>query len=158
MRPAERRHRAPGAGRPRSASGPAAAAPVKVLIAKPGLDGHDRGAKVVAHALRDAGVEVVYSGLKRTPEEIVQTAIQEDVDVVGLSILSGAHLPLARRVLDGLRAKGVGDVPLIVGGTIPPRDVDELRKLGVARVFPMGTPLQEIVDAFTRGGALGGGR
>jgi methylmalonyl-CoA mutase C-terminal domain/subunit len=123
---------------------------VKVLIAKPGLDGHDRGAKVVAHALRDAGVEVVYTGLKRTPEEIVQEAIQEDVDVVGLSILSGAHVLLARRVVDGLRALGAGDVKVIVGGTIPPRDVDELRKIGVSRIFPMGTPLPEIVGAFTR--------
>ncbi len=125
---------------------------MKVLIAKPGLDGHDRGAKVVAHALRDAGLEVVYSGLKRTPEEIVQEAIQEDVDVVGLSILSGAHVLLARRVLEGLRAQGAGDVRVVVGGIIPPRDVDELRTMGVARVFPMGTPLPAIVDAFTQQG------
>ena len=121
---------------------------MKILIAKPGLDGHDRGAKVVAHALRDAGVEVVYSGLKRTPEEIVQEAIQEDVDVVGLSILSGAHLPLARRVLDGLRAQGAGDIQVVVGGTIPPRDTEALGALGVSRVFPMGTPLPEIVTFF----------
>jgi len=121
---------------------------MKVLIAKPGLDGHDRGAKVVAQALRDAGVEVVYTGLKRTPDEIVQAAIQEDVDVVGLSVLSGAHLLLARRVLDGLRANGADDIAVIVGGTIPPRDVEELRVLGVRRVFPMGTPLPEIVKAF----------
>jgi methylmalonyl-CoA mutase C-terminal domain/subunit len=131
---------------------------VKVLIAKPGLDGHDRGAKVVAHALRDAGVEVVYSGLKRTPQEIVQEAIQEDVDVVGLSVLSGAHVLLARRVLDGLRAQGAHDVRVVVGGIVPPRDVDELRKIGVARVFPMGTPLPEIVAAFTRQGELGDAR
>ena len=122
---------------------------MKVLIAKPGLDGHDRGAKVVAHALRDAGVEVVYSGLKRTPEEIVQEAIQEDVDVVGLSILSGAHALLSRRVLEGLRAHGAGEIKVVVGGIIPPRDVEELLKVGVARVFPMGTPLPEIVKAFT---------
>src|SRR6266542_1156757 len=96
---------------------------LKVLVAKPGLDGHDRGAKVVAHALRDAGVEVVYSGLKRTPEEIVQEAIQEDVDVIGLSVLSGAHMLLARRVLGGLRAHGADDIAVVVGGTIPPRDV-----------------------------------
>jgi methylmalonyl-CoA mutase, C-terminal domain len=121
---------------------------VKVLIAKPGLDGHDRGAKVVAHALRDAGVEVVYSGLKRTPEEIVAEAIQEDVDVVGLSILSGAHLTLARRVIEGLRAQGATEVRVVVGGTIPPRDIEPLRTLGVERVFPMGTPLPEIVAAF----------
>ena len=123
---------------------------MKVLIAKPGLDGHDRGAKVVAHALRDAGVEVVYSGLKRTPEEIVQVAIQEDVDVVGLSVLSGAHLPLARRVVDGLRAQGAGDVRVVVGGIIPPRDVDGLAAAGVDRVFPMGTPLPDIVAYFTK--------
>jgi methylmalonyl-CoA mutase C-terminal domain/subunit len=121
---------------------------VKVLVAKPGLDGHDRGAKVVAHALRDAGVEVVYSGLKRTPEEIVAEAVEEDVDVVGLSILSGAHLTLARRVLEGLRAQGAGDVRVVVGGTIPPRDVPALLALGVARVFPMGTPLGEITRFF----------
>jgi methylmalonyl-CoA mutase, C-terminal domain len=121
---------------------------MKVLIAKPGLDGHDRGAKVVAHALRDAGVEVVYSGLKRTPEEIVQEAIQEDVDVIGLSVLSGAHVPLTRRVLEGLRAQGAGDIRVVVGGTIPPRDVAALEALGVSRVFPMGTPLPEIVKFF----------
>lgn len=123
---------------------------MKILIAKPGLDGHDRGAKVVAQALRDAGVEVVYSGLKRTPEEVVAEAIQEDVDAVGLSVLSGAHLLLARRVLDGLRAKGAGDIRVIVGGIIPPRDVAALTALGVSRVFPMGTPLPEIVAAFTK--------
>src|SRR5205085_5444468 len=122
--------------------------PVKVLVAKPGLDGHDRGAKVVAYALRDAGVEVVYSGLKRTPEEIVAEAIQEDVDVIGLTVLSGAHVPLTRRVLDGLRAHGAGEIRLVVGGTIPPRDVDALLVLGVSRVFPMGTPLPEIVKFF----------
>jgi methylmalonyl-CoA mutase C-terminal domain/subunit len=121
---------------------------MRVLIAKPGLDGHDRGAKVVAHALRDAGLEVIYSGLKRTPEEIVQEAIQEDVDVIGLSVLSGAHLPLARRVLDGLRAQDAGDIAVVVGGTIPPRDVEPLKQLGVRHVFPMGTPLPEIVKAF----------
>jgi methylmalonyl-CoA mutase C-terminal domain/subunit len=124
---------------------------VKVLIAKPGLDGHDRGAKVVAHALRDAGVEVVYSGLKRTPEEIVAEAIQEDVQVVGLSILSGAHLPLSKRVIEGLRAQGAADIRVVVGGTIPPRDVEPLRALGVAQVFPMGTPLPVIVAAFRDG-------
>jgi methylmalonyl-CoA mutase, C-terminal domain len=125
---------------------------VKILIAKPGLDGHDRGAKVVAHALRDAGVEVVYTGLKRTPEEIVQEAIQEDVDVIGLSILSGAHLPLTRRVLDGLRAHGADDIRVVVGGTIPPGDVARLGALGVSRVFPMGTPLPEIVKFFVTAG------
>jgi methylmalonyl-CoA mutase, C-terminal domain len=121
---------------------------VKVLIAKPGLDGHDRGAKVVAHALRDAGVEVVYSGLKRTPEEIVHEAVEEDVDVIGLSMLSGAHVPLARRVLEGLRAQGAADIRVVVGGIIPPRDVETLTALGVSRVFPMGTALSDIVAFF----------
>jgi len=122
---------------------------MKVLVAKPGLDGHDRGAKVVAQALRDAGLEVVYSGLKRTPEEIVAEAIEEDVDIIGLSILSGAHVPLARRVLEGLRAQGASEIRVVVGGIIPPRDVDELKTLGVSGVFPMGTPLAAIVSAFT---------
>jgi methylmalonyl-CoA mutase C-terminal domain/subunit len=121
---------------------------MRILIAKPGLDGHDRGAKVVAQALRDGGHEVVYTGLKRTPEEIVQEAVQEDVDVVGLSILSGAHLPLSRRVIEGLRAQGAGDIRVVVGGIVPPRDVGALVALGVHRVFPMGTPLPEIVKAF----------
>ena len=125
---------------------------MKVLIAKPGLDGHDRGAKVIAHALRDAGIEVIYSGLKRTPEEIVQAAIQEDVDVVGLSILSGAHLLLSRRVVEGLRAQGASDIEVVVGGIIPPRDVAALAALGISRVFPMGTPLSTIVAAFKERG------
>jgi methylmalonyl-CoA mutase, C-terminal domain len=129
---------------------------MKVLIAKPGLDGHDRGAKVVVQALRDAGLEVVYTGLKRTPEEIVAEAVQEDVDVVGLSILSGAHVPLSRRVLEGLRAEGADDVRVVVGGIIPPRDVEALRALGVSRVFPMGTTLPDIVKAFQ--GELDAGR
>ena len=122
--------------------------PIKVLIAKPGLDGHDRGAKVLARGLRDEGFEVVYTGLRQTPEMVATAALQEDVDVVGLSILSGAHLTLARRVLEGLRSAGATDVRLVVGGIIPPRDVDPLLALGVARVFPMGTPLPEIVRAF----------
>ena len=123
---------------------------MKILIAKPGLDGHDRGAKVVAQALRDAGAEVLYSGLKRTPEEIVQEAIQEDVDVIGLSILSGAHLLLARKVLDGLRAHGASDTGVVIGGIIPPRDVAPLKQLGVRHVFPMGTPLGDIVAALVK--------
>ena len=121
---------------------------MKVLIAKPGLDGHDRGAKVVAQALRDAGVEVVYTGLKRTPDEIVHEAIEEDVDVIGLSVLSGAHALLSRRVLEGLKAQGADDIKVVVGGIIPPRDVAELLTLGVCRVFPMGTALDEIVKTF----------
>jgi methylmalonyl-CoA mutase C-terminal domain/subunit len=125
---------------------------MKILVAKPGLDGHDRGAKVVIQALRDAGMEVIYSGLKRTPDEIVAEAIEEDVEVVGLSILSGAHLTLAGRVLDGLRARGAADVRVVVGGIIPPRDIEALLALGVARVFPMGTPLGDIVRAFKESG------
>ena len=121
---------------------------MKILVAKPGLDGHDRGAKVVVQALRDAGMEVVYTGLKRTPEEIVAEAVQEDVDVVGLSILSGAHVLLSGRVVEGLRAQGAGDARVVVGGIVPPRDVAALVALGVSRVFPMGTPLPEIVKAF----------
>ncbi len=121
---------------------------MKILVAKPGLDGHDRGAKVVARALRDAGHEVVYTGLKRTPEEIVSEAVQEDVDVVGLSVLSGAHLLLARRVIEGLRAAGAADIAVVVGGTIPPRDVEPLKALGASAVFPMSTPLTDIVAAF----------
>src|SRR5437879_13552682 len=111
---------------------------MKVLIAKPGLDGHDRGAKVVAQALRDAGVEVVYTGLKRTPEEIVEEAIQEDVDVIGLSILSGAHVPLSRRILAVLRPQGADEINVVVGGIIQPLDVQPLLPLGVSRVAPMG--------------------
>ncbi len=122
--------------------------PLKILVAKPGLDGHDRGAKVVAHALRDAGLEVIYSGLKRTPEEVVAEAIQEDVDVIGLSILSGAHVTLTEKVLERLGAAGAGDVAVVVGGTIPARDAEALSALGVRRVFPMGTPLPEIVAFF----------
>jgi methylmalonyl-CoA mutase C-terminal domain/subunit len=122
--------------------------PLKVLVAKPGLDGHDRGAKVVAQALRDAGMEVVYTGLKRSPEAIVQAALQEDVDVVGLSILSGAHEPLSRKIVEGLRAAGGDGIRVAVGGTIPQRDVAALRAAGVWEVFPMGTPLPEIVKAF----------
>ena len=122
--------------------------PLRVLVAKPGLDGHDRGAKVIAHALRDAGLEVIYSGLKRTPDEIVAEAVQEDVDVIGLSILSGAHLTLAGKVLDRLRAAGAGEVPIVVGGTIPAPDAERLLAMGVRRVFPTGTPLPDIVAFF----------
>jgi methylmalonyl-CoA mutase C-terminal domain/subunit len=124
------------------------ARPLRVLVAKPGLDGHDRGAKVVAHALRDAGLEVVYSGLRRGADEIVAEAIQEDVDVIGLSILSGAHLTLSQKLLDRLRDAGAGDIAVVVGGTIPGRDAEALRGMGVSAVFPMGTPLPEIVTYF----------
>jgi len=118
------------------------ARPVRVLVAKAGLDGHDRGAKVVARILRDAGMEVVYTGLHRTPEQIVSAAVQEDVDVVGISLLSGAHLTLVPRVVDQLRASGAGDVAVVVGGVIPDEDVPALRDQGVAGVFP---PPDEIV-------------
>ena len=118
---------------------------LRILIAKPGLDGHDRGAKVVAHALRDAGFEVIYTGLKRTVAEIVQEAIQEDVDVIGLSILSGAHLTLCRQLMDCLKAEKA-PIPVVVGGIIPQREVPALRGLGVSEVFPMGTPLPAIVE------------
>jgi methylmalonyl-CoA mutase C-terminal domain/subunit len=119
--------------------------PIRVLIAKPGLDGHDRGAKVVALALRDAGFEVIYTGLHQTVDQIVEAALQEDVDVVGLSILSGAHLPLTERVMARLRDEGLEDVQVIVGGNIPQRDIEKLKVLGVAGVFPTATPFEEIV-------------
>jgi methylmalonyl-CoA mutase C-terminal domain/subunit len=119
--------------------------PIRVLIAKPGLDGHDRGAKVVAHALRDAGMEVIYTGLHQTVEAIVETALQEDVDVIGLSVLSGAHLPLTEKLMTLLREKGLGDLLVIVGGNVPGRDVEKLEALGVARVFRTGSRFEDIV-------------
>jgi len=120
------------------------------VIAKPGLDGHDRGAKIIARALRDAGMEVVYTGLHQTPEQIVETAIQEDADAVGVSILSGAHMTLVPRILEGLRANEAEDVLVVVGGTIPAEDAQELKSLGVAEVFGPGAATSEIVD-FLRG-------
>jgi methylmalonyl-CoA mutase C-terminal domain/subunit len=126
---------------------------IRVLVAKPGLDGHDRGAKVVARGLRDAGMEVVYTGLHRTPEQIVRVAVDEDVDVVGLSVLSGAHGRLVPEVVAGLRAEGRGDVLVLVGGIIPEGDVDALRAAGVAMVFGPGTAIGEIVD-FVRAGVV----
>ena len=120
----------------------------RVLVAKPGLDGHDRGAKVVAQALRDAGMEVIYTGLKRTPQEVVREAIQEDVDVLGLSVLSGAHELLCRKVVAELAAAGAQDIRVAVGGTIPAADFDTLRAAGAWAVFPVGTPLPAIVSAF----------
>jgi methylmalonyl-CoA mutase C-terminal domain/subunit len=123
-----------------------------VVIAKPGLDGHDRGAKIIARALRDAGMEVIYTGLHQTPEQIVETAIQEDADAVGVSILSGAHMTLVPRIVDGLRANGAEDVLVVVGGTIPQDDADELKAHGVAEVFGPGATTGEIVD-FLRGAA-----
>lgn len=117
----------------------------RILLAKPGLDGHDRGIKIIARSLRDAGHEVVYAGLRQTPEQIVATAVQEDVDAIGLSILSGAHLTLFPRVLELMREHGLDDVSLFGGGVIPEEDVAELRRLGVAAVFTPGTPIDEIV-------------
>jgi len=119
--------------------------PVRILVAKPGLDGHDRGAKIIARALRDAGYEVVYTGLHQTPEMIVEAALQEDVDAIGLSILSGAHMVLFPRVLELLRERGAGDVPVFGGGIIPDDDMAALEKLGVARLFTPGAPTQDIV-------------
>jgi methylmalonyl-CoA mutase, C-terminal domain len=119
---------------------------IRVLIAKPGLDGHDRGAKIVARALRDAGMEVIYTGLHQTPAMIAEAAIQEDVDVVGLSLLSGAHMTLFIDVADLLREKGLSDILLIGGGIIPEEDVPELKKKGISGVFGPGTPVEHIVD------------
>jgi methylmalonyl-CoA mutase C-terminal domain/subunit len=119
--------------------------PIRVLIAKPGLDGHDRGAKVLVRALRDAGFEVIYTGLFQTPEMIATAAMQEDVDVIGLSILSGAHLALFPRIIEAIRSRGLDDVLVIAGGTIPDEDIDPVRKMGVAAVFGPGTPLSEMV-------------
>ena len=119
---------------------------IRVVVAKPGLDGHDRGAKIIARALRDAGMEVIYTGLHQTPEQIVETVIQEDADAVGLSVLSGAHMTLVPRIMQLLGEQGVDDVVVIVGGTIPSDDVDELKRLGVAEVFTPGAPTQEAVE------------
>src|SRR5689334_24214022 len=120
--------------------------PIRVVVAKPGLDGHDRGAKIIARSLRDAGMEVIYTGLHQTPEQIVATVIQEDADAVGLSVLSGAHMTLVPRVLELLREQGVEDVVITVGGTIPADDVPELKELGVAEVFTPGSSTDEIVE------------
>jgi methylmalonyl-CoA mutase C-terminal domain/subunit len=127
----------------------AVAAKIRVVIAKPGLDGHDRGAKIIARALRDAGMEVIYTGLHQTPEQIVETAIQEDADAVGISILSGAHMTLVPKILEGLKENGAEDVIVVVGGTIPREDSEELKRLGVAEVFTPGAPMGDIV-AFLR--------
>jgi methylmalonyl-CoA mutase C-terminal domain/subunit len=119
---------------------------LRVVIAKPGLDGHDRGAKVIARALRDAGMEVIYTGLRQTPEQIVSAALQEDADVIGLSILSGAHNHIAPRLMQLLRDKGLDDVLVVIGGIIPDVDVPSLKSLGVKGIFLPGTPMQEIVE------------
>ena len=119
---------------------------LRVIIAKPGLDGHDRGAKVIARALRDAGMEVIYTGLRQTPEQIVTAALQEDADVIGLSILSGAHNHIAPRVMELLKTKGLDDVLVVIGGIIPDVDIPKLKEIGVKGVFLPGTPMQEIVE------------
>jgi methylmalonyl-CoA mutase C-terminal domain/subunit len=122
---------------------------IRVLIAKPGLDGHDRGAKVVARALRDAGMEVIYTGLRQTPTMVAEATLQEDVDVVGLSILSGAHMALVPRIMEALTERGIGDVPIFLGGIVPTDDIPELLAMGVLQVFGPGTELQTIVSCVT---------
>jgi methylmalonyl-CoA mutase cobalamin-binding domain/chain len=129
----------------------ATARKIRVVVAKPGLDGHDRGAKIIARALRDAGMEVIYTGLHQTPEQIAETVIQEDADAVGLSILSGAHMTLVPRVVELLAAQGVDDVLVTVGGTIPADDIPELEKLGVAGVFTPGSGTDDIVEFIRKG-------
>lgn len=119
---------------------------IKILIAKPGLDGHDRGAKVVAQALKEAGMEVVYSGLHRTLDQIINIAIQEDVDFIGLSIMTGAHIPITQKLMKKLQEKGISDKMVFVGGVIPSRDIPKLKELGVAGIFPGGTPLAETIE------------
>ena len=123
--------------------------PIRVVIAKPGLDGHDRGAKVVARALRDAGMEVIYTGLHQTPEQVVETAVQEDAQAIGLSILSGAHMTLFRRVVELLKERDAGDIVLFGGGIIPDADIPALKEIGVAEVFTPGTPTADIVAWVT---------
>jgi methylmalonyl-CoA mutase C-terminal domain/subunit len=119
---------------------------IRVLVAKPGLDGHDRGAKVIARALRDAGMEVIYTGLRQTPEQIINAALQEDVDAIGLSILSGAHMHLFPRVMELKREKKLDDVLVFAGGIIPDHDIPSLKELGIAEIFPPGSSLQEIIE------------
>ena len=127
---------------------------IRVVVAKPGLDGHDRGAKIIARALRDAGMEVIYTGLHQTPEQIVETVIQEDAHAIGLSILSGAHMTLVPRIVSLLHEQEIDDVVVTVGGTIPSDDIPELKRLGVAEVFTPGAPTQAIID-FIRDGVAG---
>ncbi|MBW2563774.1 MAG: cobalamin B12-binding domain-containing protein [Deltaproteobacteria bacterium] len=123
---------------------------IRVLIAKPGLDGHDKGAKIVALALRDAGMEVIYSGLHQTLDQITQTAIQETVDVIGLSIMSGAHLPISEKLINMMKEQGLDDVNLTVGGVIPHRDIPKLKEMGVAEVFPGGTSFEDIITGINK--------
>jgi len=118
---------------------------IRILIAKPGLDGHDRGAKVMAHALKDAGMEVIYTGLHQTVPSVVKTAIEEDVDVIGLSIMSGAHLPISKKIMEAIKEEGLGDVIVVVGGVIPTKDISLLKDIGISGVFPGGTPFEESI-------------
>jgi methylmalonyl-CoA mutase C-terminal domain/subunit len=123
---------------------------IKILVGKPGLDGHDRGAKVTALALRDAGMEVIYTGLHQTIDQIVRTAIQEAADVIGLSIMSGAHLPICQKLLEIMRAEGIEDIPVVVGGVIPKPDIPKLKEMGIAGIFPGGTSFDEIVAGINK--------
>lgn len=118
---------------------------IRILVAKPGLDGHDRGAKVVAQALRDAGMEVIYTGLHQTVDQIIQTALQEDVDVIGLSIMSGAHLPICEKLTKKMKEKGINDTIVVAGGVIPKRDIPQLNQMGIKGIFPGGTPFDESI-------------
>ena len=120
--------------------------PLRVLIAKPGLDGHDRGVKVVSMALRDAGMEVIYTGLHRTVDEVIRAAIQENVDVIGLSMLSGSHIPLTQRLIERMKKEGMNDVLLVVGGNVPPRDFEPMKKMGVDGIFPTDSSFEDIVN------------
>jgi methylmalonyl-CoA mutase C-terminal domain/subunit len=119
---------------------------IRILVAKPGLDGHDRGAKVVAQALRDAGMEVIYTGLHQTVDQVINAAIQEDVDVIGLSIMSGAHLPICEKLMKKMKEKKLEDILVVVGGVIPKRDIPPLQKIGIQGIFPGGTPFDESID------------
>ena len=123
---------------------------IRILVGKPGLDGHDRGAKVVALALRDAGMEIIYTGLHQTIEQIVRTAVQEAVDVIGLSIMSGAHLPICQKLLEMMKAEGIEDIPVTVGGVIPKQDIPKLKEMGIEGVFPGGTSFDDIVAGIRR--------
>ena len=120
----------------------------RILLAKPGLDGHDRGVKVIAMALRDAGAEVIFLGLRQSPERIITAAIEESADVIGISVLSGAHLALGRQLVEERGKAGIAGVPIVIGGTIPEADADALREIGISRVFPVGSPLDEVVDGM----------
>ncbi|MCG2777539.1 MAG: cobalamin B12-binding domain-containing protein [Desulfobacterales bacterium] len=119
---------------------------IRILVAKPGLDGHDRGAKVIAHALRDAGMEVIYSGLHQTVPSIIKTAIEEGVDVIGLSIMSGAHIPISKKIMELIKKEGLDNVMVVVGGVIPTKDISMLKDIGISGVFPGGTPFKESID------------